>query len=278
MSVWRPVGPVNFRHFHVARLQAHYAAQWLARAARAYVGKKPDDSHTNLGWDDAFGGLTTHPLPDGSRIGLRLADLTLAVLGSTPKMLALDGRADADVRAWLGAELTDRGLDAGRLDAPAPYTIPEHVIAVGARYSLDELRSQFEALSTWYANADGLLGRLRDQLAARKLKGPAVRCWPHHFDLDSAVPFSKDHGKDRGMALGFSPGDDYCDEPYFYVTMWPEPKIPELPLLPPQGHWHSYEFLAALAPAHKIVVAADQGAYVEAFFDVAVEAAIRALR
>jgi hypothetical protein len=34
--------------------------------------------------------------------------------------------------------------------------------------------------------------------------------------------------------------------------------------------------VAALAPAHKIVVAADQGAYVEAFFDVAIKAALEA--
>ena len=34
MTTWRPVGAVNFRFFHAARLQAHYAALWLARAAR----------------------------------------------------------------------------------------------------------------------------------------------------------------------------------------------------------------------------------------------------
>ena len=61
-----------------ARLQAHHAVQWLARGARAYVVPQPDDTHTNLGWDDAFGGLVTHPSPHGGRLGLRLADLTLA--------------------------------------------------------------------------------------------------------------------------------------------------------------------------------------------------------
>ena len=54
---WQTVPRANFMFLHAARLQAHYAAQWLARAARAYVPAQPDDRHTSLGWDDAFGGL-----------------------------------------------------------------------------------------------------------------------------------------------------------------------------------------------------------------------------
>jgi hypothetical protein len=269
---WRPVKGVDFRKLHDARLHAHYAAQWLARFARAYIAPQPDDGHTSFRWDDTFNGLVTRSIPDGMRLGLNVAELSIAVLGDTGQTLSLDGRADAEVRAWLGRQLAGKDVDPRKLDAPSPYDMPSHVLALGARYSVDELTEPFRVLSTWYADASGLLGRLREKLAARKFKAPPVRCWPHHFDLDSPVAFSKK----SGMALGFSPGDDYCDEPYFYVTIYPEPVIPLLPLLPPQGHWHSYEFVAALAPAHKIVVAADQGAYVEAFFDVAIKAALEA--
>ena len=80
------------------------------------------------------------------------------------------------------------------------------------------------------------------------------------------------------MGIGYSPGDEFCDEPYFYTSMWPEPSIPQLPLLPAMAHWHTYKFLAALAPAHKIVAAHDQGAYVRQFLDVSVAAALNALR
>ena len=136
---------------HAARLQAHYAAQWLARAARAYVPAQPHDGHTNLGWDDAFGGLTTHPLPDGSRLGLRIADLTLAFLDAHPHALPLDGRADAEVRTWLGGHVAARNLAAGKLDDPSPYAMPDHVLALGARYSLDEHRRRAARCSpTWY--------------------------------------------------------------------------------------------------------------------------------
>jgi hypothetical protein len=272
---WRPVNRMDFRKLREARLQAHHAVQWLARAARGYIPAKPDDSHTNLGWDPALGGLTTHRLPDGTRIGLGLSDLTLSVLnaGVRSQMLPLGGRTDAEVRAWLGQQLT-ADASAGGLDALLPYDIPKHDIDSGGRYNATELAEPLRMLANWYADANALLGQFQQKMTARGLKAPPVRCWPHHFDLDTPISL----GRDRGMGLGFSPGDEYCDEPYFYVTIYPEPKIPELPLLPPVGHWHSHEFVAAFAPAHKVVAAKDQAADVAAFFDVAIDAGLKALR
>jgi hypothetical protein len=271
---WQSVPRANFVFLHAARLQAHYAAQWLARVARAYIAPQPHDRHTNLGWDDAFGGLTTHPLPDGSRLGLRIADLTLAFLDVHPHALPLDGRAEAEVRTWLGGHIAARNLAVGMLDDPSPYVMPDHALALGARYSLDELGDALKVLAAWYSNANAALGGVQKHLATKKLKAPAVRCWPHHFDLDCSVALPRG----RTMGIGYSPGDEYCDEPYFYTSMWPEPFIPSLPLLPAMAHWHTYKFLAALAPAHKIVAATDQGAYVQQFLDVSVQAALDALR
>jgi hypothetical protein len=271
---WQSVPRANFMFLHAARLQAHYAAQWLGRAARAYVPAEPHDRHTNLGWDDAFGGLVTHPLPDGSRLGLRIGDLTLAFLDVHPHALPLDGRAEAEVRTWLGGHVAARNLAAGKLDEPSPYALPEHALALGARYSLDELGDSLNTLAHWYANANAALTGVQKHLVARKLKAPPVRCWPHHFDLDTLIALPRG----RTIGIGYCPGDEFCDEPYFYTSMWPEPFIPALPLLPAMAHWHTYKFLAALAPAHKIVAAHDQGAYVRQYLDVAVKAALHAMR
>ena len=211
-------------------------------------------------------------MPDGSRLGLRIADLTLSFLDKAPAELPLDGRAEAEVRAWLAGQMAVRGPKADKLDAALPYDMPHHVLALGARYSLEELLPAFGVLSVWYANGYGMLDHVRGKLAAKKLMAPMVRCWPHHFDYDCLVSF----GGDRGMGVGFSPGDEYCDEPYYYVTIYPEPSIPGLPLLPALGHWHTYKFLAALAPAHKIVAATSPVAYSENFFEVAIGAALKA--
>ena len=84
-------------------------------------------------------------------------------------------------------------------------------------------------------------------------------------------------GGNRAVGSGFCPGDEFCDEPYFYISIYPEPYIPALPLLPPVGHWHSYKFIAALAPAHKIVASLDQPRDI-ADFDISINAALEALK
>jgi hypothetical protein len=274
ISNWLKVSVADYRKLRDARLLAHHGTQWLARAARAYVPAMPGDGHTSLSWDDEFRGLITHQLPDGPRLGLRLPDLTLAVLGGAPQSLALDGRAEPEVRAWLACVLASHGLDAGKLDAAAPYQMPHHVLALGARYSIEELGDPLNALAVWFANGHAMLNAVRQGLLARKLKAPPVHCRPRHFDMDSVISL----GGGRAVGSGFCPGDEFCDEPYFYISIYPEPYIPALPLLPPVGHWHSYKFIAALAPAHKIVASLDQRADIAGFFDISIGAALDALR
>ncbi len=88
-SLWKPLRTIERHQLTQARLAAHYAVQWLARAARAYIEPKADDSHTNLGWDRMLGGVVTHPLPDGSRLALRISDLTLLLSGPHASELSL---------------------------------------------------------------------------------------------------------------------------------------------------------------------------------------------
>jgi hypothetical protein len=273
---WRAVDNVDHGRLREARLQAHYAVQWLARVARAYVPPQPHDGHTNLGWDDALDGFTTHPLTDGTRLGLTLADLTLAFLpaggGAPLDVLHLNGHADADVHAWLGPHLTAKGLDARALDAPSPYEMPAHPIATGARYAAADLADALSELAAWYANANGALGRVRQHLIARKFSVPPVRCWPHHFDLDCLLSLPAG----RSVGAGFSPGDHYYEEPYFYVSAYPGPAAAALPKLP-LGHWHTQDFTGAVATASDIVAAPDPKAATDTFLQVAADGAIKVL-
>ena len=152
--------------------------------------------------------------------------------------------------------------------------MPHNVVALGARYSIEELTDPLNAIAVWFSNGNAMLNAIRDGLVKRRLKAPEVRCWPHHFDMDSLIQL----GGDRAVGSGFCPGDEFCDEPYFYISIYPEPYIPALPLLPPVGHWHSYKFIAALAPAHKIVASLDQPRDIAGFFDISINAALEALK
>ena len=268
---WRPLRGVDPARLAAAREQAHHAVQWLARAARAYSPPRPDDSHTNLGWDDQFGGFIAHPLPDGTRLGLRIADLTLALLGPSDTTLqdtfALDGRHDADACTWLGARASARHLDPKALDAALPYMLKARA---NDAYAATALAEPLGELATWFSNANAALGAIRTDIAARGIAPPPVCCWPHHFDLDTLVTVAPGHT----TGIGFEPGDDYYDEPYFYVSIYPAPDAMTLPALPAIGHWHTKHFTAAIAPAHRIAATMMPGAEVAAFLRAATEIAI----
>jgi len=273
MTTWRPARTFDLARLAAARRQAHHATQWLARTAYAYVPAQPDDRHSNLGWDDAFGGLTSHPLPDGAQLGLRLADLTLALFTTDARAphdtFPLAGRRDPDACAWLMGHAGMRNLDPGALDAPLPYMLAE--TQDGGAYRVDA--EALGTLATWFANANAALGAIREHVVAHGLPAPPVRCWPHHFDLDTLVTVAPG----RTSGIGFEPGDDSYDEPYFYVSIYPATEVGTLPALPPIGHWHSRNFTAAIAPAQRILAADDQGAAVAAFLRAATDATIAAL-
>ena len=276
---WRPLRGVDRGQLREARLQAHHALQWLARAARATIPARPDDAHTNLGWDDRLDGFTTHALRDGIRLGLNIADLALIVLdnGGTPT-LRLDGQRDAAARLWLGARIAALGFDPDRLDAPAPYTIPAHAVGNGAAYVAGGLVDAFTELAAWFANANRALDGIRAAMAGRGFAASAVRCWPHHFDIATLASLDAsgaDH--DRSVNAGLSPGDDWYDEPYFYVSPYPYPAAARLPPLPSLGHWHIRGFTAAVAPATRVLAARDRQAESVAFLRAATDGAIAAL-
>ncbi len=272
-SSWRQLKSTDWRALHEARLQAHYAVQWLARAARAYVRPAPDDRHTNLGWDDAVAGLTTHALSQGTVLGLNIAELTLLLWDApdraTPQAISLPGCRDGEIRQWLGRQLSAKGLDPEALDAPSPYHMPEHPIRRAAPYGAAGLAPALAELAAWFANANQVLGATRQGIVARGIDAPPVCCWPHHFDLDSLISLGS-RATARTIGIGFAPGDAYYDQPYFYVSCHPPPDVAALHSLP-LGHWHSHHFTAAVALADGIVAVADQQAATEAFLRAAID-------
>jgi hypothetical protein len=261
-----------------ARLQAHYAAQWLARAARAFVRSEPDDSHSSLGWEDTLGGLATFPLAKGLRLGLRLRDLTLALLKDgvegPASSFSLIGGSDREGGERLKALLRANGLDPSGLDAPSPYAMPAHGLAEGGVYGGAHVENDLAQIADWFANANISIAKIREAILARGLTASAPRCWPHHFDLATSTSFPIPGGdKTAYIGAGLSPGDHFYNEPYFYVSIYPAPAAHSLPKLPALGHWHDLEFFAAIATASRIATSPQPQADSDAFLAAALSAA-----
>jgi len=67
-------------------------------------------------------------------------------------------------------------------------------------------------LYSWWALGDRVLGKL----AARDGEELSpITLWPEHFDIATTMTLASD-----SVNLGFSPGDEFCAEPYVYAGPW----------------------------------------------------------
>jgi hypothetical protein len=272
---WTTLGGKSPGALVKARTIAHHALQWPAKAARANLDAVPDDSHSSLTWDSARSALFTHALPAGDaavRVGLRLSGLALIVMRGT---LVLDtyelaGRRDSMVGVWLDSALRALGLKAATA-VTLPYTIPSHPVARGSAYSFSGETEAFDELVRWFDAAEDLLAEVRTGYTEGRA-GP-VQCWPHHFDMATLIGFDRpDAERARSIGIGFSPGDHYYPQPYFYVSPYPQPMAAALPPPPSLGHWHTSGFIGAVAIAETIISREDRGTETAAFVRAAYDA------
>lgn len=261
-SQWRFLSGVEQHRLREARLLAHYALQWLARSARAYIPPQPDDGHTSMDWDSRIPGFKTQQFNNGMWMSLQIGNLTLTLHDKTvdaAEDFLLNGQDDLRVRQWLGEQLGECDLDPKLLDAPSPYDMPAYDIGQGATYKTAGLEDALGELAKWFANADVVLRDIRRQMIAKQLSAGPVCCWPHHFDIATLATLPVPDAEGVGyIGVGLSPGDEYYEEPYFYISLYPDPEPTTLPELLPLGHWHTHKFTAAIAPAHKILATKKQ--------------------
>ena len=275
---WDDLGKIDPKALWEARLQAHHAVQWVARAAIANIAAMPGNTQSNMGWSHDHGALVSHELRGRGNalcIGLALATMTLIVLRDTSVIdhFALDGKRHAEAGEWLDRILAAAGLALAG-GASLAYAIPAHPVGDGATYASGGQRGEFAALANWFACADETLAAIQGALP----QGAAslARCWPHHFDI--ATLWTLGDGDARtapSVGIGMCPGDAHFAQPYFYVTPWPRPTPERLPPLPPPGDWHSGEFFGAVLAADAIITLPDRAVRTRQFLDAAANVARR---
>jgi thiamine pyrophosphate-dependent acetolactate synthase large subunit-like protein/nitrite reductase/ring-hydroxylating ferredoxin subunit len=194
-----------------------------------------------------------------TRVGLRVADLTLLVLkdDSERASLALSGQTLSQALDELRARLVSTlGRDVPQL-ALLSHEMPAHPVDKGAAFDLAGREASLPELARWIANAhDALSGFVKGNA-----KASPVRLWPHHFDMASLIADEAggDPEQQKSVNVGLSFGDGSYPEPYVYVSPWPYPASRnETPRLS-HGHWHSEGFFAAVFRGSEIVGAGSQG-------------------
>jgi hypothetical protein len=253
-SIWNRLHDVDREALAGERLQLHHLVQLVASIGLTLVEKQPDDSHTNLGWDEGSRALVSHPTRTGPslKVGLEFEGLALILLSeSETTRFSLVGETLDRAYRWLHSEIEKRigeALESG-LVRPT-YELPDHPLRHGAVTDAgsEELRRE---IANGYRDAQIVLNEFR----ARRTDASAVRCWPHHFDLATLVMLqaAADPEKIKSVGLGLIPGDASYAEPYWYATPWPYPVSPQPAELEGRGLWHTENWFGAVLPASRWV-------------------------
>lgn len=263
---WEMVGAVDPKTLTGARLSAHRAAQLIGGVGEALVPAEEDFSHTTMAWWNDRRMLVGQLTPEGTRVALRMSDLTMHVMagGDVQTSVVLAGMTLRDGFAWVTDELE-------KIHGPLETkpAVPTH--GSGDAFAEPDTEA-LEELARYYANA----ARFQSVVSSLTLGASPVRCWPHHFDIATLVtldPPEIDPEEARSIGFGLSPGDTSYDEPYFYINPWPYPEEREgYPELGGQGHWHAEGWFGAVLPASslgdrsKLVQARQVFAYIKSAF------------
>jgi hypothetical protein len=262
--IWNALNPSIAPELRDARLQLHYAAQFATALGISYLAQRPDDSHTNLGWDPGLEALRSRDVNTLSHavcVAVRPRDLSLIVLidGSIGQPIPLHGSTIPQAEAGLRSALATAGLDGRKLTLGRHYDLPPHPVAGGEPF--DASRSNdFAELAHWFGNAATVLEALRSRSA-----GSEVRCWPHHFDIATLATVAPG----RTCGAGMLPGDAMFPEPYYYVNAYPRPDdtLTSTPLHG-GGVWNTEDWFGAVLTASRLSPdPAAQAAQVGAFLD-----------
>lgn len=208
---------INPETFADTRSQLHWASQLLSAAADAKVEKAEDDSHSNLGWNAETGSLE-------GRAGVNL-NVNKFAIEVGDQSLSLTGKSLKEAGVWLGEQLDSE-------IAFRDYEMPDH--AVGKDQAFSPSTTDLEAISQWFTfGAESLAGN------------GELRVWPHHFDLGF---WTATEAEGKSVGGGFTLGDHYYGQPYFYINPYGTDKPDALPELA-HGSWTEHWFGAVLTTA-----------------------------
>lgn len=255
---WKLLDYDDFDAMSAARKQLHQAVQQVSAVGRRYLPKAKDDKHANMVWVPQFQRLAGNWV-DGKtkfRASVDLANLTIHVVDDEVKTVGeydLKGKTRSQSMVWLEEQLRVLGMDTARFTLNLPYELPDYPAARGKAFEYKDATA-FHEMAKYFHNADYILRPLKREFP----QTTDVRCWPHHFDIATLIILNdtNDPETTTSIGVGMSPGDQYYDQPYFYLTSWPHASKDKLEPLS-FGAWHEKDWLGAVLPAELLLGMSD---------------------
>jgi hypothetical protein len=194
----------------------HQLSQLIAKVNKAYLPQEPDDSHTNLYFDEIGMRITGRWFSGEDKGFLTVFDLMAweyQIIDESLNVIARISQHEKTVgqtRIEMSSALEKLGFSVDKLADPLHFEIPDYIYSTEAIF-----RPKEENILEW--------GRVRaqsNQFCRQFLgflqKKSEIRIWPHHFDTGVYIEFNAQIGLGFGLAMA----DSMMDKPYYYLSAY----------------------------------------------------------
>ena len=220
-SSWPDTAVFQTRQYRNARVEAHNALFWMARASHSFLQPTPENTHLYLSFDSESVDFRTQIFGDDIQIGLNLCELELYFCEKkekAPHSFWLDEKTPAFVEAWYLVELLHRGLDPEFFSTSLPFHSKDMVMGDTQDHNASLYKTELLALTTCIMNTIPILEQLTHQL----IKNNKIPDVPHKIALEpetftlffSGILSGESNQK---ITAGLSAGDNLRQAPFLFT-------------------------------------------------------------
>ena len=220
-SNWPNVEVFYTKQYRDARVEAHNALFWMARAAHSFVEPMQENAHLNLLWENDSADFRTQIFGDDIQIGLNLPELELYFCEKKEKVLHsfwLDDKTPAFVEAWYLVELLHRGIDPETFSTSLPFDSKNMLMGDTQDHNASLYKKELTALKDCIDNSIAILEEVAEQLQRNKKlvkDSYKIVLEPESFTL--ILTNTPSSGNDQKITAGLSAGDNLRQAPFFFV-------------------------------------------------------------
>lgn len=265
---WRPLIKLDPERIKSARAEAHHAIQNVSAVGRRFLPNQPNDQNAELVWVPGLSRLAGKWIKGNIifRSSICLDTYEIFLVDERINTIAsydLKERTQKDVMLWLEEQIGKLGLPAPDLTLHLPYILPAFKEEKQPAFDMLYPSACIE-LSKFFHNSYVVLRELKLRFQSDNV--PGIRPKTFNQVLTIVLKSSGHHETDTRLIFGMSPGDQFLENPYFFVITWPHVDTTNFKKMQSKGFWVSEEWTGAVLLS-KHLYDGDQQEILIDFFD-----------
>ncbi len=277
---WFRFAPVDLDALKDLKDQYHQALQNVAAVGRMFLGEDENDRNAVLHWVPGLWRLAGQwvTAKETFRSSISFEDFSIYLVNKKVKTLAtinLAGKKQNQVLVWLEEHIINLNLSSSHLVMNLPYDLPPHPTQKGESFSAPDLQL-CKCLGGHFHNAFFLFSEMKELYE----RTSGIDISPERFDARMQIILKEtdEEATNTYIVVGFSPGDEFFSEPYYFVRSWP-PYVPESKLQPlrTRGFWYEDEWIGAVYMVRNLWDSNDQRSTIMYFFSEAIDQLMKIL-